>query len=205
MQIPEQTKPLVNGDVLTQEQKDALPRILRVRKLSRKGLPDVFGWGGGGQWIIRSKLKYNTESLKPILQDFIPIQIKSYNDQRDYNTYFHQIYNVKLDPFVNERNEFDEGSGREAAKNSRFSVPSSFKKPITLRKDVVQSHHLWRGALEYSMAQTYCSDDLAKFIKSEKLSGIDMFEVAVETTVSPESASRTRHLTQVPGLKEECL
>lgn len=179
--VPEQTRPLILGHVLTKAQKDALPRTLRVLDLDKTGVFDVFGWAGNGKWVICRRLRDKIEELEPGVHDFVPIQVVGPDGRGDFGTYHHLIYSVKLDLFHYDRTRFLKGFGRQAAEASRHILCGDADQfACVLKANVVEGHHLWRGMHQDSVLGTFCSDELGAFILGEGLRGVLLLECGVD-------------------------
>ena len=180
--VPDQTRPLILGEVLTQAQKDALPKVLRVLDLEETGVLDVFGWAGNGKWVICRKLRDKIQEMEPGVHDFVPIRVESPDGACDFGVYYHLIYTVKLDIFHYDRTRFLEGFGRAAAEASRHVLcGGSDLFACVLKADVVEGRHLWRGRFQDSVLGTFCSDELGEFMQGEGMRGVVLRKCGVES------------------------
>lgn len=160
-------RPITLGHQLTENQKAAIPRSLKVEKPRRKFFPDILGWNVG-PWIVSQRVRDKIEELEPHIHDFIPLHVKQEDDKKDYGTYYLVILTQHVDAVIFEETKFLGGIGLDAAKASRFMLDQYG--PCTLRAEAVAGRHLWRGAGDMHL-RYFCSDELGNFILQEKLRG----------------------------------
>jgi hypothetical protein len=163
-------RPITSGCRLTDVQKAAIPRVLKLSNIGTKSasFPDVIGWNIG-PWIVSERLRDKIDELEPGIHEFVPLAASYKGDNRECKPYYFLLLTQALDAVVMEETKFQSGFGPEAAKASRFLL-DKFGGPCTLRAEKVAGHHLWRGLDEMRLSY-FCSDELADYFSHEKMLG----------------------------------
>lgn len=175
----EKRRPITLGLPMTKQEKDAIPRILRIAKPRSQELMDILGWGSG-PWFVSQPIRDKIEELEPDVHEFIPVEIKRDDGSCDFGTYYLILLTQALDAIVPDKTEFHEGIGEEAAKRSAYYI-SEFARLITLKESIISGHHLWRGAGPGNRWSDYfCSDALGDFILENGFRGWRLTKCQVE-------------------------
>jgi hypothetical protein len=158
--------------LLTPEERIAVPRVLRIGRPGRHGVPSVLGWNIG-PFLVSPRVRELLDELEPGTHDYIPIAIRTEHDYK--GTTEHGTYNLILPPpcldaVVIEQTEFRKGIGYKGFEGSDGWISNFSDDPCVLRGDVIDGHHLWRLSERFH-APYVCSDELWKRIKAEKLIG----------------------------------
>lgn len=168
----EQRRPITKGELLTQAQKNAIPRTLLVSRMERRDLPDILGWVMG-PWIVSPRLKNKIEELEPGVHEFIPLHVMHEDDGRDFGTYYLILLTQALDAVDFDNTDFAMGRGRAAAKSSAYFMTFEWGGQCTLKEEACQGHHLWRGA-DGMRLRYFCSDELGEYVQRNGLLGWDL-------------------------------
>lgn len=179
------------GLSLTEEEKMAMPKVLRVTQRSRGGVPAIIGWNIG-PFIVCETLKNKLEKLEPGRHRFLPLEIWGMKRSRQnhcYGTYYWIISIPRLDAVVVDETNFSKGLGRVGFELSAGSISHSKDGVCVLNSDVTKGHHLWQlpkgfgSSADYpnqSRSGFFCSDELRDFIKSERMDGWDFVKKCVD-------------------------
>lgn len=169
------------GTSITEEQRAAIPRILRIEERRRGGVPAIIGWSIG-PFIICERLRDILEELEPGRHDFVPIEVRSLEpgpDEKVFGTYYLIVCPVRLDAVIIEETTFTKGFGREGYERSA-RIDTDDDGQCVLDQDVIEGHHFWQlpegfGSTPdhptYSVAGYFCSDELWRRIRAEKMDG----------------------------------
>ena len=186
---------IASGRELTPEQKARIPRILRVRPAQAEHIPDILATGEIGPWIVSQRLRDKIEELEPDIHEFIPVSVRRDDDSRDHGIYHLILLTQSVDAVVAERTKFQEGYGKEAAALSGDLLDSA-DPDITLKETATAGHHLWRAGVLYEpmWMHYFCSDELARFVMENKLTGWRL------TKCNSSSAMRGHSIPRAPSV-----
>ena len=151
------------GYAISEVERSQIPSTLVVTpKAHWKQLPDVFGWNNS-PFIISPRLREMIEGLEPDVHTFHSIDIrtdKKWKDLVQHGAYFLLLNIPKLDAIVPEKTAFSKGIGVDAMKTSVGVAGINLAPPpCTLRKKVIEGHHLWQLPDGWS-PKFFCSDEL---------------------------------------------
>ncbi len=153
---------------LRSEEIAKIPRTLIVGKPRKGKFPDILGWTLG-PWIVSPRLREIIETLEPGVHDFVPIHVRGDDGTSDHGMYHLILLTQALAAVIHEETKFSAGIGLEAAKKCRYAI-STGSGPCALDADIIEGHHLWRGAIPMQKSY-FCSDELRDHIEVEGMRG----------------------------------
>jgi hypothetical protein len=168
----------------TSEERDAIPRTLRIGCPKGKELPAILGWSPG-PFIVCPRLHDILEELEPGRHDFLPIAIKTereFQGKTDHGTYYLILSPPRLDAVIIEQTEFAKGYGRDGfERGGRLSLGK--EDPCVLDGRVIEGHHFWQLPRKFGARPEnpysgeiafFCSDELWRRVRAEKMKGWDI-------------------------------
>jgi hypothetical protein len=180
----------------TLEERDAIPRTLRIGRPKGKELSAIFGWMSG-PFIVSSRLRDILEELEPGRHDFLPIAVnteREFQGTTDHGTYYLILSPPRLDAVIVEETDFAKGYGREGFEKSGGTISHLKEHACVLNSEVIEGHHFWQLPEDFGARPEnpfsgrtayFCSDELWRRIRAEKMKGWDIEKVCRVNVYGP--------------------
>jgi hypothetical protein len=182
-EIDGRLKAIIGFLPVSAEQRAQIPRRMIVGKRSRNTVPAILGWLAG-PWVVSPRVRDILEELEPGRHDYVPLAIASERPiagKTEHGEYYLILPPPRLDAVVIEKTMFHNGIGREGFEDSVGIISSLPNTPCVLDARTIAGHHFWqlplrldrsmRDPSKYSRTTYFCSDELWRRLKTEKLDG----------------------------------
>ena len=160
------------GDKLSEEEIAQLPEyptLTLPHPFRCDCVPEVFGYLRGSKFFT-PKMRNYLEHLEPGVHRYFPIRLRSevpIGGKTEHGEHFLLIKPPLLDCLVIEETKFNKGFGMAGWKQGGGYLSNAPGSICTLKKSVVEGHHLWRTKISDGEDEYTCSDEFWEGVKNE--------------------------------------